>query len=457
MSTDSEVTRVVRSWLNTDEYESADRVLGVVLDLIDTTSQRSPSWRAWRKPFMNTTRKLAGAAIVIVLSSVAIALLLRQPAISPATSPPPTATASPAVSPGFLAVEGTIYFGRRGGEYGTGRLFSIAADGSAEESLDEDAACCLTPSSVGSVAIYGTVRSGGWIVPRWRSSDGYTEDFIWSMELEPGYSVSNLSLAPRAATSSGLVQTDNAFAFEGWDHDDGSHAGVYLSVGNGGRRAVGTFSRLTTAPDGFRDVPIAFSADGGRLLYGRYEVSDTEPVSGTGDLFAIRVDGSEPPRQLNPDGVGVPTSDLYGPGASWSPDGVRVTFAGFTGEVEGASKVYVARIDVGTASAIAEGAWITSARWSPSGDQILFDRVAASGVTHDLFAVALDGTGERNLTSTFDGGLCCGNWSPDGSYVVAQGGEADVETNFWIVSVDGLDPVRLTNESTDYLWYSWTP
>ena len=44
MSTDRDTTRIVRSWLQTDEYESADRVLDAVLDQLDTTPQRRATW-----------------------------------------------------------------------------------------------------------------------------------------------------------------------------------------------------------------------------------------------------------------------------------------------------------------------------------------------------------------------------------------------------------------------------
>ena len=40
MSTDRDTTRIVRSWLRTDEHESADRVLDNVLALLDATPQR---------------------------------------------------------------------------------------------------------------------------------------------------------------------------------------------------------------------------------------------------------------------------------------------------------------------------------------------------------------------------------------------------------------------------------
>jgi hypothetical protein len=70
MSTDRDTTRVVRSWLRTDEHESADRVLGAVLDRLDATPQRRAKW--WpvrRNPPVNRflTFGLAAAAVVVVL------------------------------------------------------------------------------------------------------------------------------------------------------------------------------------------------------------------------------------------------------------------------------------------------------------------------------------------------------------------------------------------------------
>jgi hypothetical protein len=78
MSTDRDTTRIVRSWLRTDENESADRVLGTVLDRLDATPQRRATWwPARRLPDMNATAKLAlGAAAVVVVALLGINLLL---------------------------------------------------------------------------------------------------------------------------------------------------------------------------------------------------------------------------------------------------------------------------------------------------------------------------------------------------------------------------------------------
>jgi hypothetical protein len=70
MSTDRDTTRIVRSWLRTDESESADRVLGTVLDRLDTTPQRRATWWPVRRlPEMNNTVKLALAAAAVVVAA----------------------------------------------------------------------------------------------------------------------------------------------------------------------------------------------------------------------------------------------------------------------------------------------------------------------------------------------------------------------------------------------------
>ena len=69
MSTDRDVTRVVRTWLRTDEQASADRVLGTVLDALDTTPQRRSSpWPAWRSTNMSTFAKLGLAAAAVTVA-----------------------------------------------------------------------------------------------------------------------------------------------------------------------------------------------------------------------------------------------------------------------------------------------------------------------------------------------------------------------------------------------------
>jgi hypothetical protein len=110
MSTDRDTTRIVRSWLRTDANDSADRVLGAVLDRLDTTPQRRAIWPVRRLPEMNNTAKLAlGAAAVVVIALLGINFLLPggprigvpdgSVALEPSLAPDPTPTALRAADP----------------------------------------------------------------------------------------------------------------------------------------------------------------------------------------------------------------------------------------------------------------------------------------------------------------------------------------------------------------------
>ena len=106
MSTDRDTTRIVRSWLRSDEHESADRVVGTVLDRLDTTPQRrATGWPARRTTTMNRFLTFGlGAAAVVVLLFFGSRLLgspsgTGGPGPEPTPTPEPTATAEPSVQP----------------------------------------------------------------------------------------------------------------------------------------------------------------------------------------------------------------------------------------------------------------------------------------------------------------------------------------------------------------------
>lgn len=108
MSTDRDTTRIVRSWLRTDEHESADRVLDAVLDRLDTTPQRRATWwPARRISTMNTTLKVGLAAVVVAVAALIGINYLAAPNVggpgpaepTPTPTPEPTPTATPVAEP----------------------------------------------------------------------------------------------------------------------------------------------------------------------------------------------------------------------------------------------------------------------------------------------------------------------------------------------------------------------
>ena len=96
MSTDRDTTRVVRSWLKTEEHESADRVLGTVLDRLDTTPQRRATWWPVRRtPTVNRFLTIGlGAAAVVVLLFLGSQLLASPSNVGSGGEPTPTPEAS---------------------------------------------------------------------------------------------------------------------------------------------------------------------------------------------------------------------------------------------------------------------------------------------------------------------------------------------------------------------------
>ena len=92
MSTDREVTRIVRSWLEEGVNALPDRVLDAVLDQVPATPQRRPWWPTWRLPLMNTQiRIVIAAAAVVVLALIVVNVLPKSTGVGgPTAVPSPT-------------------------------------------------------------------------------------------------------------------------------------------------------------------------------------------------------------------------------------------------------------------------------------------------------------------------------------------------------------------------------
>lgn len=102
MAADRDTTRIVRSWLQTDEHESAERVLDNVFDLLDTTPQRRSWWPARRFGQMNSFAKFAIAvAAVVVVAIVGVNMMAKtggDVGVPATASPSPSPSASPSAS-----------------------------------------------------------------------------------------------------------------------------------------------------------------------------------------------------------------------------------------------------------------------------------------------------------------------------------------------------------------------
>ena len=100
MSTERDVNRIVRSWLEEGVAALPDRVLDTVLDQLPATPQRRARWPVRRFGEMNNFAKFAiAAAAVVVIAFVGLRLLPGQGSVgsvpSPSASPAPSAIAEP--------------------------------------------------------------------------------------------------------------------------------------------------------------------------------------------------------------------------------------------------------------------------------------------------------------------------------------------------------------------------
>ena len=116
MSTDQDTTRIVRSWLRTDEHVSADRILGDVLARLDATPQRRP-WAARRIAPMHPYAKFALATAAVLVVAVVGFNVLAQGSPGPGGSTPsptasvPSLSPSPSPSPADAPVAGALEAG----------------------------------------------------------------------------------------------------------------------------------------------------------------------------------------------------------------------------------------------------------------------------------------------------------------------------------------------------------
>ena len=121
MSTDRDVTRIVKSWLEEGVTALPDRVLDTVLDRLPATRQRRSWWPPRRFANMNSYARIAIAAVAVVaIAVVGYNLLPRTGGVGSRPTPGPTATPKPtpvpfsttpssgALAPGSIVLDGAF-------------------------------------------------------------------------------------------------------------------------------------------------------------------------------------------------------------------------------------------------------------------------------------------------------------------------------------------------------------
>jgi len=486
MSDRVDIEPILDGWLAEGVDILPDHAIEAVLATVEQTSQRR-TWRApWRTPNVMTFPRLAAvigmAAIVALLiggmsmlgGAGPLGVVATSSPSTPAASPTATATSAPTTGPSSVpraavrgvtpgpgvAADGTIVFGFDDGSGAA--LLGIHPDGSDLRDLAPGrgggTACCAVLSSDGRLV---AAKPDGSRLPSLLPLSDTEQGETWPDDTAPG-----LDLRPGAWSGAD-------FAFDGASVEDATRdQGIYLSLDNGGGMLLGEIVRLTTPPTGRVDIPLSFSPDGSQLLFLRTTAIDSV-IGDVGDLYVVDKgafvrSGSgavtfapHEPRRLNPEGIWVISSDAFGAGASWSPDGARVAFAGFDGTADAMSSVsraYVVDVATGQGSSItAPTSNMTSARWSPDGAWIAIDRAAPGGQIRQVSLVRPDGSDFHEIVSLALGS-CCAQWSPDSTRLLAQGEDGN-GAGLFIIEADGsgYSPLVTVDSAYELRWYGWAP
>jgi WD40-like Beta Propeller Repeat len=181
-----------------------------------------------------------------------------------------------------------------------------------------------------------------------------------------------------------------------WDDKHSGRSGVYtLSAADRGLP-----KRLTTNPFGNgHDSPGAFSPDGKRLLFGRFDMAD----NGSG-LYVLTL-RSKSVRRITPAGTYLQGGNT----GDWSPSGDQIVFSEHVGGtmmsapgsiwVIGADGRHPRHIRIrlpGLGSCGEPGMGCHEPRWSPDGKKIVFIGASLQGT--DVYIANRDGTHVKQIT-----------------------------------------------------------
>jgi len=190
---------------------------------------------------------------------------------------------------------------------------------------------------------------------------------------------------------------------------------------------------LTRSP-AFEAEP-AWSPDGSRIAFASNE-------AGNYDIYLMDADGANP--------VQVTTDPAADAGPSWSPNGTSIAFQT---DRDGNIEIYVAGIDGTNATNLTnDAASDVIPRWSHDGTRIAFNSNRNGGTR--IFTMDPDGSNVTELATPFTLATMPA-WSPNDTRLAFAGGP--VNSDIWIVNLDGSGLVNLTNIAATDLWPNWSP
>jgi TolB protein len=283
---------------------------------------------------------------------------------------------------------------------------------------------------IGKRILFSVVYPDGTFGIDWCEHDGSRRQTLsekyWSLESQPSggrflanklvaigspenVSLAVINIADRKPTPIEVFPTDSSY-YEALLSPDGSkvllisgeHADsqtmTIMNLDGTGRQVLVDDSDLIRDP--------SFSPDG-RLIAYISNVPDVFPDDWQrASIRIVGVDGSGDHELLDS------LNTVRGGRVSWSPDGRRLAYTGFSGRE---STVAVMNVDGSGRQNLTDGMQNDfDPAWSPDGSQIAFTTLAPFTDKTDIVVINSDGSGRRDVTSMMEDRQENARWSPDG-------------------------------------------
>ncbi len=231
---------------------------------------------------------------------------------------------------------------------------------------------------------------------------------------------------------------------------------VFVSDRDGNRElyvinANGTGLMRLTDND-YSDQSPKWSPDGSQIAYHSNR-------DGKSRIYAIDPDGSHETVLTGLD------RDNLSP--SWSPDGLWIVTESAESDIGFAdpdkprrNQIWIQKTDGSESRQITDmEAYNGYPAWSPDGTHVAFDSNAAGSADNDghadICVVTIGGTGYMNLSNS-SGYNEFADWSPDGEHIAFVTGR-DGNNEIYIMRKDGTHQTRITNNTYNDTWPSWSP
>lgn len=194
--------------------------------------------------------------------------------------------------------------------------------------------------------------------------------------------------------------------------------------------------RLTN--DAAREVSPAWSPDGTRIIYQRYEDRYSEP-----EIFMMNADGSSPANLTNDPGMDR--------SATWSPGGNEIAW--FAARESSIVALYIRNINSNTVMRVAGTEFGAYPSYSPDGTRIAYRHELPGN--DEIYTIRVDGGEQKNLTR-HPANDAAPDWSPDGTTIAFES-IRDGNYNIYTMDVDGRNLRPLTTGVLDDQYPRWSP